>query len=381
MKFLFVGTNTENTGAATHFVALTQALLQAGHQVSAVISPGSAIWQALEGTGARLHPAKFRNAFDLRGYAATLAAARQLSPDWLVGNFGKEYWPLVLMGRWLGVPVALFRHRTPPMRPFSNYFLPRLAQRFFAVSRHARQDYLARGVPPERVQILFNPVNTELCRPDPEQRSTVLRSLGIPEDAIVLGFSGRMHGSKGIFMLYEAATRAMSRESRLHCLWVGDGSDARALRELASSGTMAQRHHFTGWTHDTPRYYSAMSMLAFPSQTLETFGRVSVEAQAAGVPVLGSDIGGIPETMDPGVTGVLLPHDRADAWHDAILSMCDAERRRRMGAAARAYVAEHFGMPVIAAEFERLLGEASPAAALHGDLARDGVSSGGRATR
>ena len=93
MKFLFVGTNSENTGAATHFVALAQALVEAGHAVSVVASPAGLIEQELAHAGVDLHRATFRNALDLRGFVKVLTTARRLRPDWLVGNFGKNTGP------------------------------------------------------------------------------------------------------------------------------------------------------------------------------------------------------------------------------------------------------------------------------------------------
>ena len=72
MKFLFVGTNPEHTGAATHFVALAQAMAEAGHEVSAVVYPDGLISQGLAPSTVRLYHAKFRNAFDLRGYRAVI---------------------------------------------------------------------------------------------------------------------------------------------------------------------------------------------------------------------------------------------------------------------------------------------------------------------
>ncbi len=355
MKLLFVGTNPENTGAASHFVALAQAMAEAGHQVSAVVYPDGLIWQRLAHSDVRLSKAKFRNAFDLRGYVAVIKAARRLKPDWLVGNFGKEYWPLIVVGRLLRIPVALFRHRAPPMKRLSAYLIPRLAQRFMAVSKHARQAYLDRGVPGHLVRVLYNPVNMELCRPDPHRRSEILRSLDLDEDAIVLGYSGRMQHGKGIFPLFEAVTAAMTEQPRLHCLWLGDGPEARTLRERAAADPSAGRHHFLGWIHDVHPYYSAFSMLALPSIATETFGRVSVEAQAAGVPVLGSDIGGIPETLQAGVTGLLLPPGDVMAWRDAILRLCDPALQASMGAAAHEFVQQHFSTLVIADQFLKIL--------------------------
>ncbi len=352
MKFLFVGTHPENTGAATHFVALAQGLVANGHEVDAVLRPDSLIWEGFAYSGVRRHAGRFRNALDPRGYAAVRRVIREAHPDWLVGNFGKEYWPLVLLGRSHGIPVALFRHRTPPMKRFSAFFLPRLAQRFFAVSRHAREAYLARGVPAHAVQVLYNPVNTALFRPDPARGQAVRSSLGIPQDAVVLGYAGRMHVGKGIFPLMEAASEAMRSHSRLHCLWVGDGPDAAALREAAAvRPDIAARHHFTGWSGDTTGYFSSFSVLAFPSIATETFGRVSIEAQACGIPVLASDIGGIPETLSPGETGRLLPPGDVAAWRDAIVALCDGEARNRMARNARSFVQEHFSTDVIAARF------------------------------
>ncbi len=369
MKYLFVGTNPENTGAASHFVALAQAMAESGHEVSAVISPKGLIGQCLAKSNVQLHEASFRNVLDLRGYAAVFAVARRAKPDWLVGNFGKEYWPLILIGRLLKIPVVLFRHRTPPMKRLSAFLLPRLAHRFFAVSNYARQAYLDRGIPAALVRVLHNPVDTASCRPDPQRSKAIRRQWGIPEEAIVLGYFGRIHQGKGVLPLLDAANQAMLREPKLHCLWLGDGPDAALLREQIAACPMPERHHLTGWIDDVHPYYSALSFLAFPSIRPETFGRVSIEAQAAGVPVLGSDIGGVPETMHAGVTGMLLPPGDIAAWRDAILTMCDPAQRLPMAAACRDFVQQRFSTRIIAEDFVRNLnGEGGNAAALTDDF-------------
>ncbi len=356
MKFLFVGTNPEHTGAATHFVALAQAMAEAGHDVSAIVYPDGLISHGLAQSNVRLHHARVRNVFDVRGYRAVFAAAKEQKPDWLVGNFGKEYWPLILCGWLLGAKVALFRHRTPAMSRISGYFLPRLADRFIAVSHYARQAYLDSGIPSELVHMLYNPVNLDIYKPDAEQRRRIRSELDIPENAIVVGYFGRMSDGKGIFTLLEAAGAAMLDEPRLHCLWVGDGPDAAVLRErVAVHPETAHRHHFTGWMEDVHPFYNAISMLAFPSKRPETFGRVSVEAQACGVPVLGSNVGGVPETLQAGSTGVLLEHADALAWYRGIIKLLDDDCRHTMGSAARPFIAANFSMSVIASAFEETL--------------------------
>lgn len=359
MKFLFVGTSRENGGAEAHFVTLTQALAKAGHTVEAVVHPGAPMAQALSDTLVHLHAGRFRNIFDLRGYRATIAAAQRLRPDWLVGDFGKEYWPLILIGRLLGIPVALFRHRLKPMNGLSARLVARCAQRFFAVSQYARRDYVEHGMPAERVQVLYNPVDMESCRPDAAQRTELLKKLGLDENAIVLGCFGRLHAGKGIFTLLDAANAAMVQEPRLHCLWLGDGIDTQRLRDSITASPFPERHHQLGWVADVAPYYNALSLLAFPSTAPEAFGRTSVEAQACDIPVLCSDASGIPETLQPGVTGLLLPPGNTAAWRDGILELCNDIKRHSMATAARDFVLHRFSTPVIAEEFVRQLGAGS----------------------
>lgn len=355
MKLLFVGTDRERGGGAAHFIALAQAMANAGNDVDALVDPRSAIGEGLAGSEVSVHHARFRNALDPGAHSALLRTIRKARPDWLVGNFGKEYWPLIVQGHLLGTPVALFRHRAPPLKRISAYLLPRLAQRFIAVSQHSRDLFIERGMPADRVQMLYNPVDTDHYRPDRERGMRLRRSLGIPDTAVVVGFVGRMYEGKGIFCLLEAMTTVMHEQQNVHCLWVGEGPDLTRLASAIRSTGQGARHHLCGWQTDLRDHYAAMSMLAFPTLATETFGRTSVEAQASGVPVLGSRIGGIPETMVEGQTGCLLEPGNASIWHDAILALCAPPLAARMGAAARESAVQRFSYPVIAQGFADML--------------------------
>jgi len=350
MKFLFVGSSPDQGGAETHFIALAQALIETGHRVEAMAHPHGFIADELERSGLSPQRIAFRNVLDPRAFAALVRMIRTHRPDALVANFGKDYWPLIIAGRLFGVPVLLFRHRVKALKPTSNRLLPRLARGFFAVSDYARSTYLRQGIGADRVQVLHNPVDVTRYRHEPDIAREIRASLGIDGDAIVIGYCGRMLRSKGIYTLFDAASAAMDVEPRLHCLWVGEMLESEALRTRSLAGRHARRHHFVGQVDDPSRYYSAFSFLAFPSIAPETFGRVSIEAQACGLPVLGSDVGGIGETLAHGRTGLLLPPGDCDAWKGAILRLCDGKLRDALGAKAREFVTSRFSYPVIAAQ-------------------------------
>jgi glycosyltransferase involved in cell wall biosynthesis len=204
--------------------------------------------------------------------------------------------------------------------------------------------------------VLYNPLNLDYFKPDPELRQATRKKLGYADDDIVLGFLGALHPDKGMLQLADAANLAMVTVPTLKAFWLGDGRAAEALDNKINGGGFASRHARHKWTADVRPFYAAMDMLAIPSVESETFGRVSIEAQASGVPVLCSDIGGIPETLLAGETGLLLRPGDIPAWRDAIVSLSgDGKLRASMAEQGRHWVQQHFSAQVIGRQFETLL--------------------------
>lgn len=356
MRLLFVGTNRGGGGTESHFVTLARTMQEAGHSVAAVVYPGSPIHTGLLGSGVVLHDGVFRNAFDPRGFRTVWKVCRQYQPDWIVGSFSKEYWPLAILARLLGVKLALFKHMDFKMKPATNYFIPRLADRFIVISDFMKKKFIARGVKPEHMRVLYNPLNLDYFKPDPALRQATRKNFGYADDDIVLGFLGALHPDKGFLQLADAVNQAMLEVPSLKAFWLGDGRAAEALENKIKGGGFASRHTRHKWTADVRPFYAAMDMLAMPSVESETFGRVSIEAQASGVPVLCSNIGGIPETLLPGETGMLLTPGDIALWRDAIIELAgNTQRRKQMAEQGRAWVERRFSAPVIGREFAKLL--------------------------
>lgn len=356
MRLLFVGTSPGARGTETHLVSLARAMARAGHAVSAVAHPEGYVTRELRASGLPIEPGIFRNAVDPRGMRAVLRAIRRERPEWLVGSFGHEYWPLLALGRSTGVRVALFRHINAPLKPSSRVLLPRLAHRFIAVSESMRSLLVGHGVAAERVRLLYNPLDLGHFQPAPELRARTRAELGLADEDVLVGFVGPLDAGKGAVRLAEALNQAMAAHPRLRALWVGPESAHARLRELLAP-EHRERHVLRGWTSDVRPFYAAMDGLAVPSEILESFGRVSIEAQALEVPVLASRIGGLPESLEEGTSGWLLPPGDVAAWRDALVALANLppERRREMGRAGRRFVLERFDSPLIAARFAELL--------------------------
>ena len=354
-RLLFVGTNRGPGGTESHFVSLATAMANAGYDVSAAVRRDDVIACALAADGrVAIHDAAFERTI---GATRDLAAiCRTVKPDWIIGSFAKEFWPLAIVARTEGIPLALFLHIQKLSRLSAPLF-PWLASRFILPSEYLRNWVVARrGMPRSRTRVLYNPIDVDRFRPDAALRDASRRRLGFTPNDVVVGFAGRFERQKGVHVLAEALEGVMARVPNVRGLWVGGGELAEDIERKIAASPYASRHVREPWSNDVVACFAAMDVLAFPPIRRESFGRVSAEAQACALPVVASAVGGIPETLRDGVSGTLVPPGDVPAWTEALTTLAiDADLRARMGAAGRAQACERFASARIAEEFGRIL--------------------------
>lgn len=357
MRLLFAESSTRGYGTEQHIAALAIAMRRRGHEVACLAiagSPVEVLLRAARVPTVAVPPGRTRG---VRIAAALLRLIARQRPDWMISNDPRFYRMLLAARRVCGARVALFRHwHDAPAKPRSRDLLSRRADRFILVSHFHRDDYRRQGMDVERASVLYNPIDTTRFRPSPELRASTRARLGVGDSEVVVGYLGRIIAAKGIFTLLDAAERFLAAELTASVLWVGDGEDAPRLRARIARSPHARRHRLLPWTADVAALYPALDMLAVPSLYPEPFGRVSVEAQAAAVPVVSSGAGGLAETFLAESSGIGVGTGDAEALARAILALIrDPERRRRMGEAGRQWVCARFSLERIGADFERLL--------------------------
>jgi glycosyltransferase involved in cell wall biosynthesis len=156
-------------------------------------------------------------------------------------------------------------------------------------------------------------------------------SLPVPRGAQAFCCISRLAKDKGI----EDLLSALSRVPRAHLVIVGDGPLLPELRALAEQLGVARRTHFMGRRDDVERVLAASDILALPSYR-EGTPRAITEAMAAGLPVVATDVGGIPEQVVDGRNGYLVPPGKLAALAARITRLlAEPDLRRKMGAVAR----------------------------------------------
>ncbi len=215
--------------------------------------------------------------------------------------------------------------------------LARLTTRLVAVSPEVRDDLVELGVAPaEKFSVIRLGIDLDERIAAGHTDSGPLRHLfGIPDHAFVVGWIGRMTAIKRLpdVLASFARLRARGIDARL-CL-VGDGPDREAVEQLAHDLGIARQTIFVGYQHDVAGYYGLFDVLVLPSGN-EGTPVVAIEALAAGTPVVATRVGGVPDVVEDGTDGFLVPVEDVEALAAALERLARGpELRRQMGRAGR----------------------------------------------
>jgi glycosyltransferase involved in cell wall biosynthesis len=281
---------------------------------------------------------------------------RRLKPDLTEFSTPKAGLLGNLAARFAGVPVRIYMLRGLKLersRGFKRWLLL-TAERVAADCAHVvlcnsaslRAEALELHIAPvAKLQLLgegsTNGVDVERFAPGP---SGVRENLGIARDAPVVGFVGRLTRDKGVPELIEAFDVILRRVPDAQLLLVGwfDAAEDALDDELRACIEDHPQIHLTGFVEDTAPFYRAMDVMVLPTWR-EGFPNAVLEAAATGIPVVTTLSTGSRDSVVPEVTGLLIPPGYPEAISEAVLGLLrDADRRQRMGRAARAWVVEHF---------------------------------------
>lgn len=278
-------------------------------------------------------------------FAAMLAAHGEFDVVAVLG-FRVLGAPVVTAGRLLGLPVVLKAESRGEMS--GEFFRPglerlglsldaapvgaalelrnrilRSARAFVAMSGELEREFLDAGVPPSRIHRIPNAVDVERFEPaGRDQRAAAKRELGVPADARLLVYTGRLVDYKGLPELIEAWPQVVASHPAARLTLVGEGgSDIAAceaeLRGRAEALDVADTVRFAGAVDDVVPWLHAADGFVFPSRD-EAFGLSLVEAMACGLPAVTTPVGGLADIADPGQNALVVEPGDAEALREAL---------------------------------------------------------------
>ena len=254
----------------------------------------------------------------------------------------------VVAGRMTGIKVVRTKHNHKALKagPFSRFIYGRLTDRIIAVSNYTKDTMVKSGLPVEHVAAIHTGVNLKHLSPQPKNHE-LLKSFNVPQDCPVIGTVARLSDRKGMHFLLDAVKTLADEGRHFICFIVGGGGSSSQhkidiLQQRAETLGISQYLAFTGWREDAAHILSLFDIFILPSLA-EALGRSLVEAMALGKPVVASRVGGIPEAVDDGKTGMLVPPQDAPALAKALAFMLDnPEKTEEMGREGRKRAEELF---------------------------------------
>jgi len=345
-------------GAIVHCLLVTRELARRGHSVTVLCRPKSWIRQQLRSDPVEVVESDLhvRPLDELRRVVAIIREKRIE----LVHTHMTSAHVFGVLVRWMrGAPcvATAHAHRRQWHWMFNN--------RVIAVSEATRRFHLKYNlVPKRRIEVIHNFVDfSRFAAVAPEARVRMRASLNVDGSWPLIGFVGSVFVEKGWLDLVRVLSKVSVAMPDTRLLVVGDGpADYRAtLESEAARLGVSQQIIWAGRRFDIPEVLSAMDLFVSASHS-EALPLTSLEAMAAGIPVVAAAVGGLPEVVRDRETGILVAPGDLDAMAHAIVALLlDENQRKRLGESGRRRAREHFSperqMPRIEQAFASAIGQ------------------------
>lgn len=270
---------------------------------------------------------------------------------------------VVTLAAWLaGVPVVIktvrgaILERAPLTSRLRSWLLDRFVTAYTVASEDNRRLQIANvGRRADHLRVIYNAIDTTLYDPTLDS-AEARRSLSLAESAPVVGTIGRLDSlrQKGIEYFLDMAARIHAVAPEARFLIVGDGPTREEYERRAAEKGLAECVTFAGYRKDVAACLAAMDVFVLAS-VFEPFGLVLAEAMAMQKPVIATCVGGIPEVVEHGETGLLVPPRNGEALAAGVMTyLTDAPLANRHGRAGWRRVRDRFSVERLMAEVESL---------------------------
>lgn len=248
-----------------------------------------------------------------------------------------------IASRSLGLPTVLSR-RVDNKEPIWFVKLKyRLYDHVITISQGIRDVLLREGVSNDKISCVHSSVDAALYQ-QPASRDSFLKTFELPEQALTLGVIAQLIPRKGHRYLLQVLPVLVKQHPQLHILIFGKGPLAEELQVQVLEAGLQEHVHFTGFRDDIPKWLGCLDLVVHPAD-IEGLGVSLLQAAAAGVPIIASRTGGIPEVVHHQKNGLLIDVGDTAALQSSIEQLLnEPETRKSMGQKGREIVSQSFSL-------------------------------------
>lgn len=321
---------------------------QKGHRVLLAAPKASLIYSRARSANLPVIPFAFINPTVVADYFRLRALLKRLAPDVLNTHGNLDAKVGLMAARGLGIPCVIrSRHHSHPVSPswYNKWMYRKLSHYVFTTAQCVSDQIVADlAVRPDKVVTLGSGIVLPQAMPD---KIDAIRGLqqefDLAGDSRFVGSVAMLRDWKGHRFLMEAFRQISGRFPAHHLVIVGDGDEMAALQRLREALGLADKVHFTGFKDDPWPFFRAFELNVLASTCNEGIPQVLLQAMAAGCPVIGTRVGGIPDIVEEGRTGLLVEPQNAAMLADAMAFVLDNPEKtaERVHAAQQGVLKNH----------------------------------------
>lgn len=344
MKILHLDTERTWRGGEAQVLLLARGLAARGHDCIVAGQPEAPLLDRATGAGLRTLAVSMPSEWSPRAIFELSRWLKKEMTDVIHLHTSHAATLGGLAGRLAGTPVRVISRRVDfslASNPLRKLKYEWGIDRILAISEGVREVLVADGLNPDRISIVRSGIDPSGFDPEASGEDA-RRELGIPPDALVIGCVAHFAEHKGHRVLVDAAEMVIRQRPDVRFVLVGDGELKDKVLDQIKNLSIGDNVALPGFRNDVPRLLSAFDVVTLASH-LEGLGTSLLDGMVMGRPIVATRVGGIPEIVEDGVTGRLVPAGNPRALADAFLELLEnPEARRRMGAAGRTRVLNLF---------------------------------------
>lgn len=355
LKIFISDPHSQGGGQITYVCSLSRGLIQHGHEVYVLCRPKSVFVEKSSEFGYPvIDQFHFRGGLRIAKWIHDIRKIKQLltihQPDIIHVNGSADHWSCAIANELLNHRFCLVRtrHNTYPLRnhPLNRWLYLNCTDFYVSVCDMVRDTLIHNNhFPPERILTIHNGVDTDQFIENSTLRTQARLEFGFRETDVVCGISARLSPAKGHIYLLQALSLLKERCPELKILILGRGALEFELKTQAKSLGIEDRVTFAGYRSDIAYCTQAFDIAVLPSIDCDTSSFSLKEAMAEGKPVIASDYGGLPEIVNDGVEGKIVPAGNAEMLAKAIEELAkNPQLRKEMGERARQRVLKEFSI-------------------------------------
>jgi glycosyltransferase involved in cell wall biosynthesis len=344
MHILHLESGRHLYGGARQVLHLIGGLAEHGVQSTLVCPPGSAIAAAGRTLGFNIRELPMQGDLDLGFVQRFRRVIDELDPDVIHVHSRRGADTLGgLAARLAGVPAVLSRRvdsrDVPVLGRLKYYFY----QKVIAISENIYQQLAGPGLPPSRLQLVRSAIDPAAYQAG-WSREQFLREFNLQDSDFVVAVVSQLIARKGHEYLLESLAKITMVCPELRLIFFGRGPLEKHLKKMLARADLDSIVQFAGYREDLPEFLGHFQLLVHPA-VREGLGLSLLEAQAAGVPVVGFRVAGVEEAVTDGKTGLLVAARDTTALAAAIAEIYDnPQRRKALAVAGPGWISTEFSL-------------------------------------